>query len=304
MLPDIDSLALFVQAAELRSLTKAAEACHIGVAAASRRISLLEDRFKAALFDRSTRGMELTAAGVSLLGQAKVLLMQMNQMQSIMKDHTAGQKGTLRILANSSAIVESLPEDLAGFLRDNPAVNLVVEERWSREIVRALIAAEADIGIVVEGLPIDGLEAFPYRTDRLAVVVPQGHKLTTTPDFHFEAVLDHDVIALEGNSSMMRLLAERAVMLRKTLQLRVQVRSFEAVCRMVQAGLGVGILPLQAADPIGRGLDLVVLPLPEAWAERTMLVCIKKDRAPNLLLNRLLDHLKSPAPQKMPSSSL
>lgn len=63
MLPDIDSLALFVRAAELRSLTKAAEASHIGLAAASRRMALLEHRFRTTLLERSSRGVEMTAAG-------------------------------------------------------------------------------------------------------------------------------------------------------------------------------------------------------------------------------------------------
>ena len=291
MLPDIDSLALFVQAAELRSLTKAAAASHIGLAAASRRIMLLEDRFSATLFDRSPRGMELTPAGISLLRHAKVLLMEMNQMQSVMKDHAAGRKGALRILANSSAIAESLPEDLAAFSKANPAVSLGLEERWSEEIVRSLLAAEADLGIIVEGIRTEGLSTYPYRRDRLAAVVPAGHPLETNAAFQFVDVLDHDVVALESGSSMMRLLAEQAVVANKTLQLRVQVRSFEAVCRMVQAGLGVGVLPLQAASPLAKGLGLAVRPFPEEWAERTMLACVKKDGVTNALLSKLLDHL-------------
>lgn len=72
MLPDLDSLALFVRAAELRSLTKAAEASHIGLAAASRRMALLEHRFKTPLFERSPRGVDLTPAGASQIGRAHV----------------------------------------------------------------------------------------------------------------------------------------------------------------------------------------------------------------------------------------
>jgi len=290
MLPDIDSLALFVRAAELRSLTKAAEASHIGLAAASRRIALLEDRFKTTLLERSPRGVELTAAGVSLLRHAKSMLMLMNQMQSEMKDHAAGRKGALRILANTSAMTEFLPNDLASFGKDNPDVLLVVEERWSAEIARSVLAAEADLGIVVEGITAEGLDLFAYRTDRLALVVPADHSLARVADPRFVDVLDYDVIALESGSSMMRLLAEQAVVAEKTLQLRVQVRSFEAVCRMVQSGLGVGLLPFQAANALGTALGLVVRPLPEAWAERAMLVCVKKDRPPNTSLSRLLEH--------------
>lgn len=293
MLPDIDSLALFVRAADLKSLTKAAEASHIGLAAASRRIALLEHRFKTTLLERSPRGVELTPAGKSLITQAKAMLILMNQMQAEMNDHAAGRKGALRIMANSSVMAEYLPEDLASFANDHADIRLVVEERWSAEIVRALLATEADVGIIVEGIGDEGLTTFPYRKDRLAVVVKADHSLALMKEMRFVDVLDYDMIALESGSSMMRLLTEQAVVAQKTLQLRVQVRSFEAVCRMVLSGLGVGLLPYQAASAIGKALGLVVRPLPENWAERTMLVCVKRDRPPNTSLTQLVTHLIS-----------
>lgn len=291
MLPDIDSLALFVRAAELRSLTKAAEASHIGLAAASRRMALLEHRFKTPLLERSSRGVDLTPAGSSLLPHAKALLVEINQMQADMRDHAAGRKGVLRILANTSVMTESLPEDLAGFAGQNPEVRLVLEERWSSQIVRSLLAAEGDVGIVVEGICTDGLDTFPYCTDRIAVVMRANHPLARAPGMKFTDVLDDDLVALESSASMMRLLAEQAVIAERTLQLRAEVRSFEAVCRLVQAGLGIGLLPYQAASVLAKGLGLAVRPLPEEWAERRMLICVKSDRAANQSIAKLLAYL-------------
>lgn len=296
MLPDIDSLALFVRAAELRSLTKAAEASHIGLAAASRRMALLEHRFRTPLLERSPRGVDPTPAGAALLVHAKALLMVLNQMQADMNDHATGRRGALRIMANTSAMTEFLPADLAEYSRRHPEVRLVVEERWSAEIVRAVQSAEADIGIIVEGQRVEGLEVFPYRTDRLSVVMPAGHPLALAESLCFVDVLEHDVIALESGSSMMRLLASQAVVAEKTLQLRIQVRSFEAVCRMVQSGLGVGLLPYQAASELGRGMGLTVRPLPEEWAERRMLICARAERARGAPIESLLRHLCAGAP--------
>jgi len=293
MLPDIDSLALFVRAAELRSLTKAAEASHIGLAAASRRMALLEHRFKTALLERSSRGVEVTPAGASLLPNAKAILVLMNQMQAEMRDHADGHKGALRIIANTSVMTQSLPDDLAAFGLASPDVRLVVEERWSREIIQALLAAEADVGIVVEGISTEGLDTFPYCTDRVAVVMKPHHPLVTALAIKFTDVLDDELITLESGSSMMHLLAEQAVLAERTMKLRVQVRSFEAVCRMVDAGLGLGLLPYQAANVIGKGLGLVVRPLPEEWAERRMLLCVKKERVGNTSLAKLLDFLST-----------
>ncbi len=291
MLPDIDSLALFVRAAELRSLTKAAQASHIGLAAASRRIALLEHRFKTSLLERSSRGVGLTAAGTSLLPHAKALLLEMNEIQADMRDHADGIKGVLRILANTSAMTESLPSDLAAFFRLNPDLRLAIQERWSSEIVRSLQAGEADIGVVVEGLNMAGLEVRPYRTDRVAVVMQASHPLASASDLKFADVLGDDLVTLESGTSMMRLLTAQAVIQGRTLQLRVQVRSFEAVCRMVQVGLGVGILPFEGASVLGRALGLVVRPLNEPWAERKMLICVKKERATNTSVAHLVDFL-------------
>lgn len=291
MLPDIDSLALFVRAAELRSLTKAAEASHIGLAAASRRIALLEHRFKAPLFERTPKGVDLTPAGTSLLGHAKALLVQVNQMQADMNDHASGRVGAVRVLANTSVMSEFLPSDLASFSAAYPGVRLVVEERWSTEIVRSVLASEADLGIIVEGSRAEGLELIPYRTDRLAAVMPPDHPLARNDDIPFTAVVDYDIVALESGSSMMRLLTAQAIVAEKTLQLRIQVRSFEAVCRMVQSGLGIGILPMQAAHAIATGMGLHVRPLKEEWAERRMLVCARPDRMANTSVKSLVQHL-------------
>ena len=291
MLPDIDSLALFVRAGELRSLTKAAEASHIGLAAASRRIALLEHRFRTPLLERSSRGVELTPAGMALLPRAKALLVEINQMQAEMRDHADGRKGALRILANTSVMTETLPDDIAGFGRDNPDIRLLLEERWSTEIVRGINGAEADVGIIVEGANTDGLETIVYGTDRLAVVMPADHPLARRPQMRFVDVLDDDLIALESSSAMMRLLTEQAVIAERTLHLRVEVRSFEAVCRMVQAGLGLGLLPYQAASVLGKGLGLSVRPLTEDWAERRMILCVKKERMSNPSVAKLLAYL-------------
>jgi DNA-binding transcriptional LysR family regulator len=291
MLPDIDSLALFVRAAELRSLSKAAEASHIGVAAASRRIALLEHRFKTPLLDRSPRGVELTAAGVSLLAHAKALLVQLNDMNAEMTDHAAGRKGVLRLLANTSAMTETLPEDLASFGQANPDIRLVIQERWSGDILRSLLAGEADIGIIIDGARTEGLEVFPYRNDRLAVIAPTDHPLARDSNWSFSDVLEYDLVALEVGSSMMRLLTEQAIVLEKALRLRIQVRSFEAVCRMVQVGMGVGILPYEAAKVLAESMKLSVLPMSEPWAQRQVLVCVKKDRPAKPSLTLLINHL-------------
>ena len=260
-------------------------------------MALLEHRFRTALLERSPRGVDVTPAGAALLPHARALLIEVNQMQAEMRDHANGQKGALRILANTSVMTDSLPGDLATFSRANPDVRLVVEERWSDEIVRGVQAAEADIGIVVSDSPIDGLISQPYCIDRLAVVMRNDHPLAGLEELSFNHVLEEEIITLESGSSMTRLIAAQAVIAERTLQMRVQVRSFETICRMVDAGLGIGLLPSQAAQVLSKGLGLTVRTLDEEWACREMLLVFKPERAVQPSVARLLGFLRQRSAQ-------
>ena len=296
MLPDIDSLALFIRVAELRSITKAADASYMSLAAASRRIALLEDQFKTPLFERSHHGVELTSAGNTALGHAKALLAQVKLMQADLAAHSQGRKGEVRILANTSAMVQFLPNDLALFYETYPDINLVIEERWSRDIIRAVLAAEAEIGIVIDTLTnYEGLDLHDYRSDRLVAVTTQGHLLSKFSDVSFEELLEHDLVGLEDECSLTSLLREQAAMLQKDIHLRVQVRSFEAVCRIVQAGLGVGLLPHQGAIELVKGMALSLIPIRASWTNISMKICVRSERISilNPVVKRVVEYLKS-----------
>ena len=278
MLPDLDSLALFVKAAELRSLTRAAEAQSMGLAAASRRIRLLEHSLKCTVFDRSYKGVELTPAGKTLLHHAKRLLVQLNQMQADLEEHGPGKRRTIRLQAHTSAMVQYLPADLAQFNAAHPDTNISVKERWSSQIIEALLLGEADVGILNAGGQLDGLDCKPYRTDQLVVVMPPSHPLAEHAQLSFEQVLDYQVVGLEHGASLMDLLAEQASQSQKTLKLRVQMQGFEAVCRMVEAGMGIGVLPKHAAQAYVAGMGLELRMLTDAWSKRQMLVCTAHGR--------------------------
>ena len=177
MLPDIDSLALFVRVAEMRNLTRAAEASFITVPAASRRLSLLEHQFKAQLFERHSRGMALTPAGDRLLSLAREVIASVHHMRAEMGNYESGRQSVLRIQGNTSAMTQFLPEDIASFQSAHEEVRIVMEECWSEDAVRRVRASEADVGVVVQGCDVEGLWTRPYRRDRLAAVVRADDRL-------------------------------------------------------------------------------------------------------------------------------
>jgi DNA-binding transcriptional LysR family regulator len=289
MRPDISSLALFIRIAETRSLTKAADASHIALAAASRRIAQLEHQFGVQLLYRTARGVELTPAGHALLYHARQMLSQVDAMRAEISDYSSGVRGMVRIHANASALAQYLPDDLAAFSATHPEVKLSLEEERSVAIVEAVHQGNADIGIVMEGADAAGLQMLEYRTDTLAAVVPRAHAMKQRK-VAFEKLLDEDFVGLESNTVISQLMLQSAQAAGKPLRLRVQVKSFDIVARLIAAGLGLGVLPEEAARTFAP-MGLRFVSLTDAWAKRKMYVCVRDYRALPAPARQLVDHL-------------
>lgn len=189
---------------------------------------------------------------------ARQMMKEVGKLRAAMADYAKGVKGHLRIQANTSAITQYLPQALAKFATEYPDLKLELEENRSIEIVHALHEGRADIGVVMDGVDRKGLTSFPSRQDRLVAVVPKGHELRTRKAL-FARLLKYDIVGLDESAAMMRLLVSAALGAEQPLRLRMQVRSFEAVCKLVQAGMGLGVLPELAARDFApmMGLRLV-----------------------------------------------
>jgi DNA-binding transcriptional LysR family regulator len=290
MRPDLSSLVLFIRIAETRSITKAAEACHIALAAASRRVAQLEDQFGVQLLYRNVRGVEVTPAGHALLFHARQLMARVDDMTAELSDYSKGAKGLVRVQANTSALAQYLAQDLAAFAAAHPAVKLSLAEERSGAIVEAVHAGTTDVGIVMEGPPTDGLQCFPYRGDQLVAVLPRRHRLRGAR-LAFEKLLDFDFVGLESDTMISKLLASRAAEAGKPLRLRVQVKSFDVVARMIQAGLGIGVLPEKAARSFAGPMGLRLVPLTDEWAARRMLLCVRQYATLPVTARQLVDYL-------------
>ena len=274
MLPDLISLALFLRAVETSSLSKAAEQSHLALAAASRRIALLEHRYRVTLLYRSSKGVVPTPAGMALAVHARRLIEQTDKLSADLSDYAQGVKGHLRIQANTSAITQYLPPDLARFSSQYPDLKLELEENRSVQIAQAVREGRADIGVVMDGVDLEGLASFSYRTDRLVAVVPRGHELRARKA-PFAQLLKYDLVGLDSTAAMMRLLGSAALRAEQPLRLRIQVWSFEAVCKLVQAGMGIGVLPEVAARDCAPVMGLRLVSLTDDWADRRMHVCVR-----------------------------
>src|SRR3954451_20312222 len=119
---DLVDLQLFIAVADQRSITRGAERSHLALASASARIKGLEAAFGVSLLKRGRRGIELTAAGESLLDHARLVLHNVEAMRGDLAAYAGGAKASVHLLANTSGLSEHLPKALAEFLREYPDI--------------------------------------------------------------------------------------------------------------------------------------------------------------------------------------
>ncbi|WP_027797124.1 LysR family transcriptional regulator [Paraburkholderia acidipaludis] len=292
---DLQSLRVFLMVAEQGSLTKAAERGHLTLSAVSKRIAELESVTDCALLIRRPRGIELTAAGRGLVEHASRVLDQVNSMASEMSDYAIGVRGHVRLWANTSAVVQFLPGDLAGFLGANRSIRISLEERLSGDIVEAVKSGKADLGIFADNVPSYGIARRLYRRDELVLLVPQSHPLAREEQVDFAQTLEEDYVGLNTGSSLFARLTDAAFEAGRPLKLRIQVSSFDGICRMIESGLGIGILPREAVRQELLVSRLGMVRLTDAWASRTLWISANDSSLSALEVARLFDFLSGGA---------
>jgi DNA-binding transcriptional LysR family regulator len=272
---DLTDLKLYCEVVDAGSITAGAQRAALALAAASTRIRGMEQVLGAPLLVRSRQGVTPTEAGRTLLKHARLLLAQSARLREDLSAYAGGVSGEVRLLANTNALTEFLPEALSAFLADHPQVSVDLEERLSDEIVGLVAEGVADIGIVAGTVDVGALATYPFRSDRFVVVTAGGHPLASQPRVSFAEVLDYDLVGLDRSSSLQRFLAGKAAREGKPLRLRVQLRSFDAVCRLVECGVGVGVVPATTAARAAKTMALAVTDLADDWALRELTIVVR-----------------------------
>ncbi|QCP51919.1 LysR family transcriptional regulator [Trinickia violacea] len=293
---DLVSLSLFTLVVRSGSISKGAELAHLAVGAASKRIADLEAAVGTELFERHSRGITLTAAGDALQRHAQRILNDVDQLSADLSDYAAGVVGVVRLWANTSAITQFLPAEIAAFTAANPEIRIELEEQNSEQVALAVVDGQADFGILADQMPTLGLQTTFYRRDQLVLVVPTSHPLARRKSISFDEALDFDFVSLARDTSLAKRLQLATDASGKRLKLRIQVRSFDAMCLMVAAGLGIAVLPDAAVRPHLRSMGLHKIALSEDWAERQLLICARDLGALPKPARLLVNHLIGAAP--------
>ncbi len=297
---DLVTLNLVLAIAETRSITRGAEREHLALAAASKRLSDLETRLGVSLFERRARGVEPTEAGRALVRHIRSLNASLHALESEVVEFSRGVKGHLRIVANVSAIADCLPPDLAAFSRAHPLIRISLEDQTSAEVQASVAEGRADVGIFVPPLLETRLTTWHYASGQLSAMVPLEHPLAEREQVAFDDLLDYDVVGLQSGAAVQEQLQQFAMARGRTLKARLQVRGFDAIAQLVEAGLGVAVLPTKVVERFSKLFRIRRLPLTEDWADREYLLAVRTQEVLPTVVKRFVEAL---CPQPASESS-
>jgi DNA-binding transcriptional LysR family regulator len=296
---DLTDLRLFVLTADEGNLTRACARQHLSLAAASARIKSLENQAGLPLLYREARGVRLTPPGEAFLHHARGVLRQAEQLRADLQEYGGGLRGHLRVFANTTAVTDFLPEILPGFLSGNPKINIDLQEKPNADIARGVLDGRADIGIVAGQVDALGLQAIHFSTDRLVLATAKNHRFARRKKIAFAETLDEDAVGMQQGSTLQTFLAQVVAGLGKSLKLRIQLSSFDAMCRMIGAGVGVGIVPESAARRYQAGMGIALVGLTDAWSVRERYILVRDQAAlpayAQALIKTLCAHYREPA---------
>lgn len=271
---DLIDLRLYLHILDTGNITAGAARSHLSLAAASARIRAMEASLGIEFLERGRRGVTPTAAGKALARHARLLLQQADHLQQDLAEYAKGVKGQVRLLCNTTALSEYLPELLADFLREHPNLDIDLQELPSLRITHALRQGTADLGIISDAVDTHGLQTLAFRDDPLVLIMPLEHPLAASTVSFIDS-LQHDYVGLAANSALAVYLEEQALHAGFRLQTRIRADGFDGVIRMVSRGAGLGIVPLAALERWPSAQGFKAQPLQEDWACRKLLLCAR-----------------------------
>ncbi|WP_321893639.1 LysR substrate-binding domain-containing protein [Paraburkholderia tropica] len=283
------SLQILVAAIEEGSLARAAERVHIVTSAASKRLSELERSVGTMLLVRHNQGVTPTAAGGVLYHKARAILRDVASLEALCASFAPDGLPKIRLAANRSSIVQFLPRDLRTFRATFGEARIDLVEAYSIDVPRMVSDQIVDIGIYHAATPVPGVVSMPYRHDRVVLVTAADHPLAGQTSVALDDARDFDFLGYFPRHSFEAFMELAGGGLTGTLNVKIQVASYEARCRMVAEGLGIAVLPEGIADSYVRLLGLAKILLKDAWAMRQIFVCTRAQREMRPAANTLFD---------------
>lgn len=295
---DLFTLRLFLTVVEERQIRRAAVRENIAPSAATKRIQDLEDVAGVQLFERQPNGMVTSAAGEVLARHLRLLFENLDDMRRELQEFSEGVRGYITIAVTGSIIVQYLAREIGEFSRSFPLVELAIQQDLNTNVVKGVVAGDADLAIYVASSDIDesGLDVLPYRTNRLVALVPRGHPLAELSEVSFADLIREPFIGIPSSTTLMADLYRGAKDLGQTFQPRLTVGTVEAARALVEAGMGVTVQP-DCMFPVESVPQVAVLPLADPWAVRPVHIGTRTGRPMTAATRAFIRQLtEQPAP--------
>jgi len=263
----LEQLRIFVAVAERLHMTRAAEALHLTQSAVSAAVNALETRHGARLFDRVGRGLALNAAGTAFLPEARAVLARAEAAERLLDELAGLKRGSVRLFASQTIAAYWLPPRMAAFAQSHPGIELRLSIGNTHQVVEAVLAGEAELGLIEGAEDAPRLERTRIAADRLIVVAPPGHPLADRERLLGATELKALDWALREAGSGTRSEFEAALprgMAASDLKTALVLPSNEAILTAVAASAGGGLVTAiseLAARPLIEAGRLVGLPL-------------------------------------------
>lgn len=272
---DLTDLRLFVNVANQNSLTRGAAASHISAPAASVRVRNLENVFGTRLLERTRNGVTPTLAGQALLRHAHLMLEQAAALNADLRSFAEGNKGHLRIAANSSTMSETLPPVLGRYMKLHPDTSVDLRPRLNKDVPRAVSDNAADLGLYGGELHVEGLQTILYLEDRFILITSTNHPLANRSSLALAEALDYDFIGFPEYSSAYAFMSCAVDEKQLAAKMSISVDSYETMFRMIEANVGIGVATESAARRYARNASIAIVPLDDEAAVHHASVCAR-----------------------------
>ncbi|HKR11833.1 MAG TPA: LysR family transcriptional regulator [Pyrinomonadaceae bacterium] len=252
---EIRQLRAFVAIAETGTFTAGALRVHVTQAAISMQIRQLETEIGAKVFVRAPRHVILTEAGEQLLRRARHILREHDAALDEIAELAGAERGRLRIgSASAMVLTDQLPGILADLRSQHPGAEIAVTSGTSEVLVDQILAGEIDIAFV--SLPVDvrGIKTERLSDDQLVAIASPLHKLAKQKTISAYTLAGERLILGERGGNTRRLIDQFFAQAGVTLHVAMELSRQQAIRRMVEADMGVGIVPLQSViDEVDNG---------------------------------------------------
>jgi DNA-binding transcriptional LysR family regulator len=288
---DTTTVRLILAIVEEGSISRAADKLSLAVAAASRRVSDLEDQLGAKLFRRVPHGVEVTESGAKLLQYVRQIDNLIDRLDGDAKALHHGLDGRIIIGAPKAVVIQFLAGEIAAIQRKYPGISLKIVEENSKIVQQLLRDKVIDIGIYEKKSGFLDLAKSPYKEDRLVLVYSSPHFSFGAEPVGIDDILDLPIVSL-GKGSAVLSAVERAYRSRgRAFPNNFTASGFDTMLSMVRHGLGIGLMPPAVLRDFHPEANIASAELEGDWHHRSYVLSCVEGHAQQQTLHNVVTEL-------------